>query len=384
MLDFLIKLFTEQLTLSADLWLIALTVVVVLAFLIPLIMGLVTGAFSKIKGNMKRAVQKPSTAVVQMKNMPAGVKALYKTARMSNAKPSALVTQAVCVDEPYKHSLVSKVWLTTLIATVVCAALAYFTAPLSAFAEDADAVVSTMAEALSPIFVLIVGGLLTLVGGIVCRAVYGGAVKTYAKFAPVIDGDGNTADHMAQAQAQQQQTYEPQAAAYAAEPVGNAYAEQPAYEAQAAYEPQADYAAEPVGNAYAEQPAYEEPVAVVANEPQESDEEIRRRAREEAMAQARAAQQQAQAQAQAKAQPQPQPKPQQQAAASGGTSTADDVIAQIEKISREGAPRETMRDVATLLQKERAKPENKTPEQQKRLNEALSKLLKAMSAATKK
>ena len=72
------------------------------------------------------------------------------------------------------------------------------------------------------------------------------------------------------------------------------------------------------------------------------------------------------------------------AAAQSGTSSADDVIARIEKIDREGAPRETMREVATLLQKERAKPENKTPEQQKKLNEALSKLLKAMSAASRK
>lgn len=85
---------------------------------------------------------------------------------------------------------------------------------------------------------------------------------------------------------------------------------------------------------------------------------------------ARAAQAQAQAQA--------------QTAAPAGTSSADDVIARIEKIDREGAPRETMREVATLLQKERAKPENKTPEQQKKLNEALSKLLKAMSAASRK
>lgn len=372
MLDFLITLFTEQLVLSADLWMIIWTVVVVLAFVISLVMGLVTGAFAKIKGNMSRAAQKPSTAVVQMKNMPAGVKSLYKTARISNTKPSALVTQQVCVDEPYKHSLVSKIWLVTLIATVICGALAYLTAP---FAETETAALSTMAMYLSPTFVFIVGGILTLVGGIIGKVVYGGAVKTYAKFAPVIDGDSNAAgDQMAHAQAasQAQQAYAPQAE-YGAESVQSAYAAEPAYE------PQTEYAAEPVQDSFVAQPAYDEPVAVVANEPQESDEEIRRRAREEAIAQARAQQAQAQAQQQQVVTP----KPQQQAAPSG-SSTADDVIAQIEKISREGAPRETMRDVATLLQKERAKPENKTPEQQKRLNEALSKLLKAMSAATKK
>ena len=82
-------------------------------------------------------------------------------------------------------------------------------------------------------------------------------------------------------------------------------------------------------------------------------------------------------------QPQPQPQPQ-PVVQSAGPSSADEVIARIEQIDRDGAPRETMREVASLLQKERQKPENKTPEQQKKLNEALSKLLKAMSAASRK
>ncbi|MDE7106738.1 MAG: hypothetical protein K2O39_00260, partial [Clostridiales bacterium] len=114
MLEFLKKLFTEQLKLSADMWLTVLMAVIIVAFAVALIAGLVGGAFNKIKGNMKRAVQKPNTAVAQMKTMPATVKNLYKTARMTNAKPSMLVTQQVCVDEPFKHSLVSKIWLVPL------------------------------------------------------------------------------------------------------------------------------------------------------------------------------------------------------------------------------------------------------------------------------
>ena len=66
------------------------------------------------------------------------------------------------------------------------------------------------------------------------------------------------------------------------------------------------------------------------------------------------------------------------------TVGAEDVIARIDKISTEGASLPAMKEVAMLLQKERNKPENKNPEQQKRLNEALSKLLRAMSAAQKK
>ena len=66
------------------------------------------------------------------------------------------------------------------------------------------------------------------------------------------------------------------------------------------------------------------------------------------------------------------------------SASAENVIEQIEQIDRNGAPLPVMKEVAMLLQKERAKPENKTPEQQKKLNEALSKLLKAMSAANQR
>ena len=57
----------------------------------------------------------------------------------------------------------------------------------------------------------------------------------------------------------------------------------------------------------------------------------------------------------------------------------EDVVTRIDRISREGAPMHVMREVALLLQQERAKPENRTPDRQRQLNEALSKLLKAMS-----
>ena len=59
----------------------------------------------------------------------------------------------------------------------------------------------------------------------------------------------------------------------------------------------------------------------------------------------------------------------------------EDVVAQIERITASGASKQTMLDVAKLLQAERAKAENKTPEQQRRLNAALATLLRAISAA---
>ena len=371
MLEALTKLFTETLKLSADVWLIICLAVLVVAFAVPLIAGLVAGRLKAVKTVMKSAIAHPQTAVAAMKRMPASIKAQYKNARMGNLRPSMLVTEQMCVAEPYKRSLISKVWISTLAATVVCSGIAYFSAP-TVLENGASALV------ISPLTVFIFGGLLTAIGGIIGKCVYGGAVKTYEKFIPVLDGDQVKGAEPAASQAAQQPAYsEPQTAYAEAQPV---YEEQPQ---QVYAEPQAAYA-EPQQTAYAEaQPVYEEQPQVVNVAPQESDEEIRRKAREEVLAQARAQQQQQQAQAAAQQQAAQQQAAQKQAAPAGGTS-ADDVIAQIEKIDRDGAPRETMREVATLLQRERAKPENKTPEQQKKLNEALSKLLKAMSAASRK
>lgn len=383
MSESLYKLFTEQLKLSADLWLIVLLCVVVLAFVVSLLIGLLTGRLKQIKGAMRFAVSKPTAAVGAMKQMPQSIKTQYKNARMGNIKPSILITEQVCVGEPYKRSFISKVWIITALATLICAGIAQSICALAPIPEDAEeaAVIALRAASLTaPVTILLVGGLLTVIGGIIGKCVYGGSVKLYEKFAPVMDGDlPNAAAHM---QAQNVINEEPQAQPmYAEAQAQPAYAEpqaQPMYEeaqAQPVYaEPQAEYV-EP------QTPVYEQAPPVVNVTPQESEEEQRRRAREEALAQARAQQAAAQAQAarvQAQAQAQP------AAAADAGSSSVDAVIAQIDNIERNGATREAMREVATQLQKERAKPENKTPERQKRLNEALSKLLKAMSAASRK
>lgn len=398
------KLFIETLKLSPDMWLYIALGIIVVAFLVTLIVGLLTGEFKKVKGLMSSAASKPGAVIAVMQKMPIHISKQYKRARVMNMKPSDLVTEQECVALPYKRSLVSKIWLVTFVATVIAAGIAFCAGFIASSTDDA---VLVNAPYLLGIIALLVGGLLTLLGGIVGKVVYGGALKTFVKFAQAIDGDGGQAHAQAATQAQAQQQamqvqqamQAQQAYAYAPEQV----VEESVVEAQTEYagETQAGYAGDD-NDAYVEQPMAAEPVfEPVMQQEQESEEEIRRRAREEAMAQMRA-QQQAQAEAHAAAQAaqhqhqeeaMAQMRAQQQAqahaaahaqAAPTGSSSADSVIARIEQIDREGAPRETMREVATLLQQERAKPENKTPEQQKRLNEALSKLLKAMSAASKK
>lgn len=369
MLEFLKKLFEEQMKLSPELWLMVMMSVVAAAFIVTLIMGLTVGKFAKIKSLMSSAASNPSNVVAKMKQMPVGVKTLYKNARIGNVKPSALVTESVCVDEPYRNSLISKVWLATFVATMISACFVSVVSIAAPTPEDAT-VANLEAAYLSPAFVLLLGGFLTFIGAIIGNVAHSGASGVYAKFAAAIDGD---------------------------QPASGKMEVQPDNDArqQSYVEPQAEYAnrdgfaddSEPSGQPYyaQAQDSFQtyEASEVVAEEPANKD-DVAKKAREAVAAQARAAQaaQAAQAAAQA-AQPRV-ARPTQQPVTSGGSSSADEVIAQIDKIDREGATRETMREVATLLQKERAKPENKTPEQQKRLNEALSKLLKAMSSAAHK
>ncbi len=477
MLKELNKLFVETLKLDPEMWLYILLAVVGVAFLVTLIVGLLIGDFVKIKGLMAKTAATPSNAVAYMKQMPSSVKRQYKHARLANVKPSDLVTENECVDVPYKHSLLSKVWIVTFVTTVICAGIGYAMGGIGLTKvndEGVDAAALTNAPYILPALLLIVGGLLTLIGAIVSKLSRSSAAKKYADFAAAIDGELNGgAARNAQPRATEQRggfayggnaeqgvTVDGYQAADRSEPDAQSGNAEPVREYGAAVADSAESPAQPVYAQYDQasddmSKTVYEPVATPVVEPvatpvvaQESEEEldpierdIRNReeaiarmhaeqeaaqakiraeqeaaqaraiAEQEAQAQAQAAAAQAaaeaqaaaaaQAQAQAQAQAAAQAKAQAQAAAQAqavaqaqaqaaqaaqaqATSSADDVIARIEKIDREGAPRETMREVATLLQRERAKPENKTPEQQKRLNEALSKLLKAMSAANKK
>lgn len=386
------KLFSETLKMSPDLWLYVLMGIVGVAFLVSLIVGLAGGEFNKIKSLMSTVSRNPGVAVASMKQMPVSVKNRYRQARMAGVKPSDLVTESECVHTPYAHSLISKVWLVTLVATLICVIIGFCVSPLAAkgelirllasVGEEADEALLekiAVAEAnllyaqyIPALMLAIEGGLFTLIGAIAGRASHSSAAKIYAKFSVVIDG-GDAGRAAAAAAPQPAYTRPMDEPVHEQEPVHYAEPEQPVYTA----EPQPEYV-EPVQP----QPAYEPPPVVtepvVQHQPEaNADAEAKRREREERIAAARAAQE-AQIRAQQRPQPQPQPAPSQ------GNTSADDVIARIEQIDRDGAPRETMREVAQLLQKERAKPENKTPEQQKKLNEALSKLLKAMSAAGKR
>lgn len=383
--------------------LLGLQVVLLIVGVICALSGGELKTFTKLaQGYLKGRIQ-GETAV--MKQMPLQIKKLYKRARKtSGGKPSDWMTPEACVFSPYKASFASKLTAYTAYSTIIAVAIGGGLGVLCGGVSSALVIVALCAA---------LGAILTAVAALISSSLYKGAYKTYVQFINRLDGD-TAAQPAPQAQEYEQPAesftaYEPQAE-QAAEPVveqpvyqqpvyeGGAY-EQPVFEqqpetfeqpvfAQASekidYEP-ATEPSEPIVTAQPAEPVIEpvvqeDPAAARAKAKAEAiaamkaeQERIRKEQEERARAMQAEMQAKAAAEAQAKA----------AAEAKADTVSTEDVIARIEQIDRDGAPLSTMKEVALLLQKERSKPENKTPEQQRKLNEALSKLLKAMSAARK-
>lgn len=398
-------------------------------FLIVLAVGLGTqGALGKFRSLAAKAVKNPTAANVNacMQKMPVKVKKQYKRAMMTGVKPSDLVSVDAAVNTPYNKSALSVMSRVTLLGalTAMCIGVGI------TFALAQDAI-----EALTKSGVIIacsalVGGLFASVCAIVSSCSYKGAVKKYDALVDVLDAAAAAVSQGEQARQETKPVYgdytapEPETA----EPVRES-AEQDAY-----YVPDdGDVSAQSLGQeedaVIEETPVYEQPVHVQSDfadediapeetvisqpepqpafvmpepEPQPVEQVVEREEspapiREEpvketeennaakAAAQKRLEELRAQREAQLKAQREAAAQARATAQANATMSaSAENVIEQIEQIDRNGAPLPVMKEVAMLLQKERAKPENKTPEQQKKLNEALSKLLKAMSAANKR
>ena len=68
----------------------------------------------------------------------------------------------------------------------------------------------------------------------------------------------------------------------------------------------------------------------------------------------------------------------------GVTGSADELLQKIARAIEDEAPLATLKELALKLQQERAKPENKTPEKQKKLSETQIKLMRAMTGAMKR
>ena len=159
------KLFTQTIKLAPDLWLYILLAVVAVSFVVALVVGSLCGEFRTVKVRMRGVVNAPDKALAEMKLMPVSVKKQYKTARMANARPSDFLSQRDLVEAPYKASLISKVWLVTFAATIVCSLIAFFVMPLALvpLAESENGLAGlTMSMYIAPMIILLVGGLLKI------------------------------------------------------------------------------------------------------------------------------------------------------------------------------------------------------------------------------
>ncbi|MCI8459592.1 MAG: hypothetical protein HFE46_08020 [Clostridia bacterium] len=379
-------------------------VVAVFVVLLALSMGGDLGKFKKIA---KQVIKKPDlqTCNATAKQLPTRVRKQYKTVKQTGAKPDDVITPDACVYAPFKESVASSFPNAVMSAGILCILLSFFVGFYVKDAAETFLYILTV-----PAIVTVLVMILRLAAGLISSAILKSGVKAYngyvSALASVLHG-GHAAAEQAPVMQDEPISNEPPVYAQAQAAYGNTFDEPTHITVELEDEPVA-VTAEPEPIAAEPEPVRVEPEPIVMQEPQESEEELRARARAEAMAAARAeqaaaqaaaaqaqAQAAAQAQAQAAAQAAAQARAAQQAqaaqaaqtaqaAAPSGASSADEVIARIEKIKQEGASLAQMKEVALQLQKERAKPENKTPEQQRRLNEALAALLKAMSSATKR
>ncbi len=377
--------------------LIAALGIVAVVFVLGVVFAL-GGDLGKFKKVAKKVIKEPTlnNCNATAKELPIRARKQYKTVKQTGCKPDDAITPDACVYAPFKESAAAHMPGAVMAAGILAILFSFFAAPF---------VKESAAGNLNVVYVLpavVTAGVMIfrLAAGLVSSAILKSGMKAYNGYVGVLGkvlSGGGAAAHEAgndSAPAYEHSTGEPRAY--------DATFDAPERITVELAEEENEVKAEPVTETVAEAET------VVMAEPVEDEAAQKARARAEAMAAARAEQAAAQAAAAQAAQAAAQKAAEQaaaqaaahataaqaqpvhsnpapaQAATSAATSSADEVIARIETIKRDGAPITAMKEVALALQKERAKPENKTPEMQRKLNEALAALLKAMSSANKK
>ena len=371
--------------------LIAALGIVAVVFVLGVVFAL-GGDLGKFKKVAKKVIKEPTlnNCNATAKELPIRARKQYKTVKQTGCKPDDAITPDACVYAPFKESAAAHMPGAVMAAGILAILFSFFAAPF---------VKESAAGNLNVVYVLpavVTAGVMIfrLAAGLVSSAILKSGMKAYNGYVGVLGkvlSGGGAAAHDAgndSAPAYEHSTGEPRAY--------DATFDAPERITVELAEEENEVKAEPVTETVAEAET------VVMAEPVEDEAAQKARARAEAMAAARAEQAAAQAAAAQAAQAAAQKAAEQaaaqaaahataaqaqpvhsnpapaQAATSAATSSADEVIARIETIKRDGAPITAMKEVALALQKERAKPENKTPEMQRKLNEALAALLKAM------
>ena len=354
--------------------------IVLVVFVIGLIAAL-GGELGKFKRLAKKAIAKPTAANFQQtaKDMPVRVRKQYKKAKQSGEKPSDVITVDACVYRPFRSSAAARFPGAVMAAGILAALLSFFLMSYVKPTKMMNVEKGTMYYYLIPDMVTVGVMLLRLFAGLISSAVLKSGVRVYTKYVDTLDANlhGGAAREEEQPQREEQRDEVPFVRPDETPVHADTY--------EATFDAPTHISVE-LADEEEEQPEQSAPQATVFEpvaEQQESEAEMKARARAEAMARMRAEQQAAQAKAAAQAEPEPviaaEPEP-----APAGLSSADEVIARIDRITKEGATLAQMKEVALQLQKERAKPENKTPECQQKLNKALAALLKSMSGVSRK
>ncbi len=416
--------------LRIDIMLFACIGILLVAFIVGVAVSVMSGDHNKFKKVATQALKNPDMANFNatVKQMPVKVKKQYKAFKKSGAKAGDVITIDACVYGPYSVSGASRFGNVMSMFAIVLPILAFAWGNMLAFVGGNKATIEG-AYAITAV-VAVLGIIFRLLAGVIAGKSLNSAIKVYNKYIDALEdasGHSATVDHDVPHHDapvyENNATFEPHETE---EPVIE-NGEPPVFEPvmddePPVFEPVMDD--EPIVTAEPEQPAqdynFNEPTRldveladeepIVTAPPAEDAAAEKARARAEAMAAMKAEQQRIQLEAEAKQKAEADAKAKLEAEAkaraearakaeaelrartaqaqtaqtAGGSSSADDVIARIEQINREGAPLATMKEVALALQQERAKPENKTPEQQRKLNEALASLLKAMSSANKR
>lgn len=380
----------------------------IIVFALALSVALVaTGELGTFKRQALSALEEPSHdhIMAQMQCMPTKVKKMYKRAILTCAKPSDIVSVDAAVNVPFARSMISKLPVFTAIGAFVAMTVGV------GISTGTEGVVGASAGIAATI-IGFVGGALVLASVLVSSVTYKNAIVVYDALMDALDslaknndfidiqdvsddsaqntgGDWNGTAEPQQARSGENATFatsqpEADAAARQAEELARQKAAQAEARRKAEQEAlAAQKAAQQAAMAKAAQEAIAAQKAAMAKAAQAAQAEQNRNAAQQRLEELKA-QREAQMRAQHEAQAQQRAA---QAAANGENApsvTAADIIAKIDRLDLRGGTLAEMKEAALLLQKERAKTENRTPELMKSLSDAQMKLMKIMNAAIKK
>ena len=332
--------------LNADTVLYVFLGLLVIVFVALVLLG--GGEFSRIKRGESKLIKKlrgkndgADMIKSDMEKMPDRIKKSYEKAGELNVFPATVMTVENCVLTPYSACILRSLCVVTLIVTAVLDALLLSYGSVVFEGKTAYVAVAVLTLA---------GTVLAVIGAVIARLSLKNAIKTHEKFLETLDSKAGVLKETAVPVAAGDNGFSP------ASVIDFDTVTAPETEEERAEEENkvvmTDFSEDDTEEESVEvfEPTVEtEPVPeLTAEETEEEDEPI---------------------------------------VFNSGSPVDpeyEDVLTRVEKISRDGATVEEMKEVAALLERERMKPENRTPEGKRKLDEAFASLLRSVTRASQK